>query len=89
MQKKCKCGSDIDQSQVRCTPCVYSFAPSFGFSAGDKVEAFGNSGTVKSTSVNGMFLEVIFPDSPTTVVFTIDGKIHNWNISPSLRKVHV
>lgn len=57
------------------------------FSKGDKVQAFGNTGTVKSISSNGMFLEVSFAEAETTVVFTIDGKIHNWNNVPSLVKI--
>lgn len=57
------------------------------FNIADKVTAFGNEGFVKSISTNGMFIEVSFPDSPTTIIFTIDGRVHNWNKSPSLRKL--
>lgn len=57
------------------------------FSKGDKVQAFGNTGTVKSISSNGMFLEVSFAEAETTVVFTIEGKVHSWNNSPSLVKI--
>lgn len=56
------------------------------FKVGDKVEAFGNIGTVKNISTNGMFVEVTFPDAPNTIIFTIDGKCHNWNKEPSLKK---
>lgn len=58
-----------------------------GFVKGDKVTAFGNSGTIKSLSTNGMFVEVTFDDAPNTVIFTIDGKCHSWNKVPCLKKI--
>jgi preprotein translocase subunit YajC len=57
------------------------------FQKGDKVIAFGNPGTIKNISSNGMFLEVTFDDAPNTVVFTIDGKVHSWNKLPTLKKI--
>lgn len=57
------------------------------FIVGDSVKAFGNTGTVKSISANGMFLEVQFPEAQATTVFTICGRVHAWNKRPSLEKV--
>ena len=57
------------------------------FSTGERVKAFGNLGTIKSLSSNGMFLEVKFDNVDQTVVFLIDGRIFSWNKKPSLKKV--
>lgn len=75
-----------------CQSCTWGWIkgelpPAMPFTKGDKVQAFGNTGTVKSISVNGLFVEVAFEESPTTVIFLIDGRIHSWNNSPSLVKL--
>lgn len=57
------------------------------FQKGDKVSAFGNTGTVKSISSNGMFVEVTFPECPSSVVFYMDGKLFQWAKEVSLVKV--
>lgn len=57
------------------------------FSAGDTVTAFGNIGTVKRISPNGMFVEVKFPEFDNIVTFYLDGKYSQWHKEPSLRKV--
>lgn len=57
------------------------------FKSGDRVTAFGNIGTVKGISPNGMFLEVNFPDAPTTMIFHLDGKLMAWHKATTLRKV--
>jgi hypothetical protein len=57
------------------------------FSPGDKVIAFGNTGTVKRISPNGLFIEVQFPEFDSIVTFHLDGKQSQWHKKPSLRKV--
>lgn len=57
------------------------------FHVGERVRAFGNLGTVKSLSTNGMFLEVKFDKIDHTVVFLIDGRIFSWNKKPTLKKI--
>lgn len=56
------------------------------FQQGDIVTAFGNRGTVKSISDNGMFVIVKFDDFESTVVFNKDGRLMSWHKRPSLRK---
>lgn len=60
---------------------------SVNFEAGDKVSAFGNIGTVKRISPNGLFVEVTFPEFDSVVTFHLDGKQTSWHKLPSLRKV--
>lgn len=62
-------------------------AKSKAFVAGDKVKAFGNLGTVKRISPNGLFIEVQFPDFDSIVTFYLDGKMCQWHKRPSLVKV--
>lgn len=57
------------------------------FSIGERVRAFGNLGTIKSLSTNGMFLEVKFDKVEHTVVFLRDGRIFGWNKKPTLKKI--
>ncbi len=57
------------------------------FAPGDKVTAFGNTGTVKRISPNGLYVEVNFPEFDSIVTFHPDGKQSQWHKKPSLRKV--
>jgi hypothetical protein len=57
------------------------------FAPGDKVTAFGNTGTVKRISPNGLYVEVMFPEFDSIVTFHPDGKQSKWHKAPSLRKV--
>jgi hypothetical protein len=56
------------------------------FQKGDKVEAFGCKGEIKSVGVNG-YVTVKFEDCESTVVFKTDGKLMSWHKKASLRKV--
>lgn len=54
---------------------------------GDRVSAFGNRGTVKKISENGMFLIVRFDNTEDDMVFYRDGKLFKWNKKPTLKLV--
>lgn len=54
---------------------------------GDRVSAFGNRGTIKKISENGMFLIVRFDNTEDDMVFYRDGKLFKWNKKPTLKLV--
>jgi hypothetical protein len=54
---------------------------------GDRVKAFGNKGTIKKISENGMFLIVRFDDTNDDMIFYRDGRLFKWNKKPILRKI--
>jgi hypothetical protein len=54
---------------------------------GDRVTAFGNRGTVKRISENGMFLVVGFDGTNNDMIFYRDGKMFQWNKKPVLKLI--
>ena len=58
------------------------------FKRGDTVTAYGNIGTVKNISPNGMFVVVVFPDCKNgDLLFHPDGKAQTWHKEAVLKKV--
>lgn len=55
--------------------------------AGDRVQAFGNIGTIQRVSESGDFYVVKFDNVADLVVFYLDGRLFKWNKEPSLKKV--
>ena len=56
------------------------------FAAGDRVEAYGNFGTVKKITPNG-YIEVQLEQAPGLMLFHKDGKMSQWQKRAILRKV--
>lgn len=56
------------------------------FQKGDKVEAFGNIGEIRSVGPEGHLI-VKFEDFESTMVFNNDGKLMKWHKHVSLKKV--
>lgn len=54
---------------------------------GDRVQAFGNIGTIQRVSESGDFYVVKFDNVADLVVFYLDGRLFKWNKEPSLKKV--
>jgi hypothetical protein len=54
---------------------------------GDRVEAFGNVGTIKRVSESGLHFIVKFDDCEDLMVFYLDGKLFKWNVNPILKKI--
>jgi len=53
----------------------------------DRVTAFGNRGTIKKISENGMFLIVRFDGVNDDMIVYRDGKIFQWNKKPVLKLI--
>lgn len=54
---------------------------------GDRVTAFGNRGTIKKISENGMFLIVRFDGVNDDMIFYRDGRLFKWNKKPTLKLI--
>lgn len=53
---------------------------------GDRVQAFGNIGTIQRVSESGDFYVVKFDNVVDLVIFYLDGRLFKWNKEPSLKK---